>query len=296
MSLHVSLPTGERRCVKANFDLPASHLLSTLQKHDLATSNCQLRTNYTRLDLNRPLRAQGVVPGGSVEVEIEGNVELACVDVAKRCKSQEDWRVFFTDITQRLIPDNSSFTPEYIRLVLSGQKETLRLLDVRDYRFPAWMYGEKELEVEKLGKYCLESQALKDFVLRDCMDQSFLIKLIASLDYGYLLRVREEIEARKKGNKQEIKPQKSPIKAKKQVKRVISPPKSAPSKHMRPSPSPYSSDSSILEIFIDSAPSKPAGNPYIPIVTRETAPREADMLVVEPKLVGKSASSAIDLD
>lgn len=297
MSLHVSLPTGERRCIKANFDLPASHLLSTLQKHDLAPSTSQLRTNYTLLDLNRPLRAQGVVPGGCVEVEIQGNVELACVDVAKRCKSQEDWRVFFTDITQRLIPDNSSFTPEYIRLVLSGQKETLRLLDVRDYRFPAWMYGEKELEAEKLVKYCWESEVLKGFVVRECTDQSFLIKLIASLDYGHLLRVREEIEARKRREKEGIKQQKSPIKGKKQAKRVISPPKSALIKHIRPSPSsPYSSDSSILEIFIDSAPSKPPSQPYIPIVTREKPTKEADTLVAKPEIVGKSASSAIDLD
>lgn len=288
MSLHISLPTGERRSLKADFDQPASHLLSTLQKHDLVPSQCQLRSNCCLLDLNKPLRTQGVVPGSSVEVEIEGNVELACVDVAKRCKSQEDWRVFFTDITQRLIPDNSSFTPEYIRLVLSGQKETLRLLDTRNYRFPAWMYGEKELEAENLAKYCQKSSILKQFVLRDCRDQGFLIKVLASLDYGCLLGLRELLDRREKAKFEQKQPQKSPLKPKKRTKRVISPPKSTISKHFRTSPSPSLSDSSTLEILIDPTPPQP----YIPILTRE----DPNTLPVERKHRGKSAISPIDLD
>lgn len=292
MSLHVTLPTGERRSIKADFDIPTSHLLSTLHKHDLVPSQCQLRSNCTILDLNQPLRSQGVVPGSSVEVQVEGNVELACVDVARRCKSQEDWRAFFTDLTQRLIPDNSSFTPEYIRLVLSGQKETLRLLDTREYRFPAWMYGEKELEAEKLAKYCLQSRTLKAFVLRDCRDQGFLIKLIASLDYGCLQSIRELIDRRKKAKFEEKPALKSPLKPKKRVKRVISPPKSTPTKHFRASPSPSLSDSSTLEIIVETAPSRPMPQPYIPILTRE----DTGTLVVERKYVGNTAASPIDLD
>ena len=199
-------------------------ILGMLEAEDgIDYSMCIIKFLDKTLDLYKPLMQQNVKENDLLELFIPNNIEISYKDLALRLRTKEDFYLFFTELNQRLVPSLDTVTPEYFQQVLTGQKEALRLLDTREYYFPEWLLEqEHSLSAESLYAYCMKSAMLKRFAPKGCRDQVFMLRLLASLDYGYLMRIDASIKQNKKNAPERLTPALKRVKLAQNLQNLIS--------------------------------------------------------------------------
>ena len=224
MRVYIRLPAGELKNPELELSHMAGQILSMLETEDgVDYSMCVIKFLDRPLDLYKPLRDQAVKENDLLELFVPNNIEISYKDLALRLRTREDFYLFFTELNQRLMPALDSVTPEYFQQLLTGQKEALRLLDTREYYFPEWMLEqEKSLSAECLYSYCMKNAVLRKFVPKGCRDQGFLLRILASLDYGYLLRLDTNIKQTKKSAPERLSPHLKRIQLAQNLQNLIS--------------------------------------------------------------------------
>lgn len=129
------------------------------------------------------------------------SIEVSYRDISLRLHSKEDYYMFFTHINQRLLPDINYVTPEYLRQLFTGEKRALRLLDVKDYYFPKLFFKQDGLNPSNLYKICSSNDAIRAFTPNSCKDVTFMIKLLATLEFDKIREIDLGIQRLLLGNK-----------------------------------------------------------------------------------------------
>ena len=222
--VYIRLPAGELKNPELEVSHMAGQILSMLEAEDgVDYSMCIIKFLDHTLDLYKPLQEQAVKENDLLELFVPNNIEISYKDLALRLRTREDFYLFFTELNQRLMPSLETVTPEYFQQVLTGQKEALRLLDVREYYFPEWILEqEKCLSAENLYGFCMKNAVLRKFVPKGCKDQLFLLRILASLDYGYLARLDASIKQSKKAAPERLSPALKRIKLAQNLQSLIS--------------------------------------------------------------------------
>lgn len=222
--VYIRLPAGELKSHELEVSHMAGQILGMLEAEDgVDYSMCVIKFLDRTLDPYKPLQEQAVKENDLLELFVPNNIEISYKDLALRLRTREDFYLFFTELNQRLMPSLEAVTPEYFQQVLTGQKEALRLLDTREYYFPEWLLEqEKCLSAESLYGYCMKNAVLRKFVPKGCKDQSFLLRLLASMDYGYLARIDAGIKQNKKNAPERLNPALKRIKLAQNLQSLIS--------------------------------------------------------------------------